>query len=452
MKKDKTEKEIGETIVKEKLQEEQKDKDFFLSICFKGANELRSLLGMDDTGYTRVFFTAHNEARNYYLYGALDELEKAGVALMGYYQVLEDTSGETNDRISRNIAASIVDQQMVWVRKLTEILAELILFSGTNSQEYYRHYLLINHLIDLKKAISDTSEFFSCENLNHKHQKDETAKKIQQVEASMNISSCWYLAPKKGGGKHSGIKAKLISSKEKLQLAYMKAASDQKLALGTTYGNTYGRSSESLHPNFVKTNPDISSKNIKIGISEIDILAAHILLMCRKLLKDRRRKGFVAQLARVFRANELPQQLLKSKINPSIKKGDFVIAYGDIAEVIKIQKSKYGYRSFRVQYLGNPPLPTIPVDSFPAMFVKKFFDRKTIARQVKEKIKETTPDLKVSNKGVSDSLRKTAIDMWEKFGFKERYYGRHDLANKKIEEHLKELKESGSSQVTKKSD
>lgn len=411
---------------------EDPKRDFFLDICLKGANDMRKILNMDDNSYLRVFFRAHQDARRYYIYGVLDELEKAGVSLMGYSEVLKDTSGDTHDRVSRNVTSSIVDQEMVWVRKLTEILANLILFTTTNTQDHYRHILLVSHLDDLKKVLADTREFFSKENLNHKYQKDETIKDIQQLETKMQLGSCWYLANKKGGGKHSGDKGLLVSFKEKLQEAYIISTPDQKLTLGTTYGNTYGRSSQSLHPNLLQPDPDIGVKDIEIGISQIGILSAHILIVCRKLLGDRRRKGMVAQLARVFKKNKYPDQLMKSRVNPAIKKGDFVITYGDIGEVIKIYKSKYGYRSFKVRYLGTPPLPSIPVDTFPAMFVKKVYDRKTIANQVKQKLNETTPDLKISNRQVAESLRKTMTDMWEKLGFKERYYGRPDLANKKI--------------------
>ncbi len=420
-------------------QDEQKDK-FFIDICLKGANDLRNILHMDDNSYLRLFFTAHNDARKYFIYGVLDELEKAGVALMGYQEVLKDTSGDTHDRVSRNVSSSIVDQEMVWVRKLTEIMAELILFTKTNTQDYYQHYLLVNHVDDLKKVISDTKEFFASENLNHKHQRDEAIQKIQQLETTINLASCWYLKNKNGNSKHSGAKGLLASFKEKLQEAYLIASPTQKLALGTTYGNTYGKSSQSLHPNVVNPDPDMGIKNIEVGITQIGILSAHILILCRKLLKDRRKKGLVAQLTRVFRKNKYPDQLLKSRVNPSIKKGDFVIAYGDIAEVIKIYKSKYGYRSFKVKYLSTPPLAHIPIDTFPAMFVRKFQNRAVITAQVRQKIKETTPDIQISNKQVADSLRKTMVDMWEKFGFKERYYGRPDLADKKIEDYLNQVK------------
>lgn len=352
---------------------------------------------------------------------------------MGYSEILKDTSGgNTRDRAFRNVISSIVDQEMVWVRKLTEIMANLVLFTTTNTQDYYRHLLLLSHLDYLKKVLTDTKEFFSAENLNHKYQKGETVNGIKQLEATMQLSICWYLANKKGGGKHPGEKGLLAPFKEKLQQAYLIADPDQKLTLGITYGSAYGKSSQRLHPNVLRPDSDIHVKDIEVGVAQIGILSAHILILCRKLLGDRRRKGLVAQLARVFRDNKYPDQLLKARINPSIKKGDFVIAYGDIAEVIKIHKSKYGYRSFKVKYLGTPPLPHIPADTFPAMFVKKFYDRKTVTDQVKRGIRESTPNMKIDNRQVANSLRKTVVDMWEKFGFKERYYGRPDLANKKL--------------------
>jgi len=39
--------------------------------------------------------------------------------------------------------------------------------------------------------------------------------------------------------------------------------------------------------------------------------------------------------------------------------GDFVLAYGDLAEVTDIVESKYGYRSYKVLYLAVVPTDVV---------------------------------------------------------------------------------------------
>jgi len=274
--------------------EEEKVRDFWIEICLKGSTDVKKLIKMDDNGYLRIYFASHQDSKAYYLYSVLDELEKAGVALMGYKEILKDTSGKTTDiqgqHAERIILSSIVDSQMIWIRKFTEILTELILFKSTDTNEYFRHYLLVNHLRELNGIMRDSEEFFGCTNLNYKHQIQETIQKIQQIETQLKLNDCWYLADKKGGSKHPGEKAKLSQFRDKLMLAMKKANDDQKLSLGLTYDQLYGKSSQSLHPAFSNPDPEIDVKDIEIGMSRIGILAAHILVMSRSLLKDRRRK------------------------------------------------------------------------------------------------------------------------------------------------------------------
>lgn len=419
---------------------EDPKRDYFLDICLKGANDIRKVLGLDDASYSRVFFTAHSHIKKYYLYGVLNEVEKAGVALMGFVELLKDTSGETHDRVSRNITQSIVDQQMLWVRKLTEIFVELILFEKL-ADEYFRHFLLVKHLDELNKIISDSKEFYGCENLNLKNQVNDAIQDIRSVESKIDTGKAWYLENKKGGGKHPGEKTQQTSFRDRLLLALPNAKPDQKLALGLTYGQLYGKSSQSLHPNHVHADPDVEAKEIEVGISQIGIISAHILILCRKLLKDRRRKGFVAQLARVFHKNTEAQKIMKDQvIRPNIKKGDFVIAYGDMGEVIQVKTSKYGYRSFKVRYLSQPPLAQIPVDEFPAIYVRLFCPRKKIVGEVVALISKATPGTKIDRKQVLSSARKTMREYWDELGGKERAYGRPELASQKIKEYLQKHK------------
>ena len=45
---------------------------------------------------------------------------------------------------------------------------------------------------------------------------------------------------------------------------------------------------------------------------------------------------------------------------------DLVLAYNDLAEIIDARRSSFAYTSYRVRYLGKPPLPEMPEDWLPS--------------------------------------------------------------------------------------
>lgn len=125
------------------------------------------------------------------------------------------------------------------------------------------------------------------------------------------------------------------------------------------------------------------------------------------------------------------------------------MAYGDLAEVVKVNKTVFGYRSFRVKYLERPPIPSIPVDEMPARYVQLYQKRKTIATDV---VKLLTADgaPKPSTRLVNNSIRKTILDFWNNMGGKEFAHGNKDGGYKKMGEYLEQQKTKGSLNRNKK--
>lgn len=411
--------------------------EFFIDVCVKGAEDIRRKLGFNEGSYLMTHPMAHSDSRGYYIYSVLDEIEKAGVALIRYQEFLsEGSSGQ--DRVSRNIITSLMDEQMVWVRKLTEIFVDSILFLDTNTQERFKHYLLVKHLERIRKEIKDLEEFFGCENLNLGKQESDLITAIRRLEVSGFLGGCWYLQKRKrGGGRQLGEKAKLTPFKERFDEAVSHATKDQKLTLGLTYDRAFGKPSGDLHYSPSGIDGDFSLQRIDKGIGRIGLLAAHILTLCRQLIGDRRRKGFAAQLARVFRSKGGSNELFEKLANPKIKRGDFVIAAGDFAEVVSTKRSKFGYRSFKLKYLSTPPIPSITSDEFPAFAVRKLYDGRFLRSKVRAELQKHGSA--IGNISIAKSLRESALHLWEKVGLKEAFQGRRDLQIKKMKEEIKRL-------------
>jgi hypothetical protein len=85
------------TIKTNKPSDENRN-DFFISISLKGAKQLREYLKIDENSYRYVASTAHTNARDYYIYGVLDEIEKAGMVLMNTLAFISEKEGEIKNR------------------------------------------------------------------------------------------------------------------------------------------------------------------------------------------------------------------------------------------------------------------------------------------------------------------------------------------------------------------
>ncbi len=134
--------------------------DDFSGLLIQGADELRQRLRMSDRSFT-FMSRAHNlRGRPHFVYSVSDEVEQVAMAL----QLSEESvSGDLRDkpddevgeRLLRNAFAVVEREQALHIRRLTEILVDLINFSQTNSNAYYDHYLLYRELAEHRARQDD---------------------------------------------------------------------------------------------------------------------------------------------------------------------------------------------------------------------------------------------------------------------------------------------------------
>lgn len=412
--------------------------DFPTLVCFRGAEELRKSLKVDEFGYRIVVGSGHKHSRDYYIYGVLDEIEKAGTALIRYKEFLSNEKKELEgkdrkDRITRNVLTAIFDEQMLWIRKLNEIFADTLNFLSTNENDYFRHYLLLKELDAFRKLDVDFITFYKCRNENIKYSIQRLEQDIKNIEGGINLNCCWYLKSKKRKNKRE-----LAGFKERLMLALKNSSADQKLVLGLSYENAFTKPSRSLHPDVGAPDYRVSVKEIEGNMHYMGGLAAHILLVCKKLLKVYP-KGLIKQLNKVINYGKDKGIFAKRMlIKPEISKGDFVLAYGQhLGEVKEIFKSDFGYRSFKIKYLSAPPIPKITEETYTARYIKLLFKRKKLVKDTLNIINSYLPKEKIDYRFIGKSLRAGIIDLWENLGLKEHAMGRPDLAKQKMGKTIK---------------
>lgn len=393
---------------------------------FRPAQEIRDALSISEREYANQYGFNSKYPREYYVYGVLDELERVGMAVMRWEELLDE--GEKNSdpqptdgRIERNLFASLSSEQSFWIRRLTEVLTELISFKRTNEEDYYRHYFLIRDIAVRHREVKDLEEFFCCKNGSKTSFRDSIKREADSLR--VDRSRCWYLSGKWSLANFEQIYKLAIENEKDKAL---------RLALRQSYYLSYGRLSRELHFQVGSPQELYTRDDIRKGIGGAFLLSSHILDLCARLVGMK--KGRVLSRVRTaLRVSKVQHGNFRSLFNSSIRKGDFVLAQGDLAEVIGVNMSKYGYKSFEIHFLSTIVGSgwSRPDDCFPSQAVRRYVDRKKISDEIKELLERDGS--KKDGRRINKCIRETVIDMWENAGFRELAGGRKDLAVKKIE-------------------
>ncbi|MDD5396595.1 MAG: hypothetical protein PHW24_00880 [Candidatus Moranbacteria bacterium] len=434
--------------------------EFFIEVCMKGSADLRKILKIDESQYNFIHHRGVTKSQSYFLYSAMNEVEKAGISIMQAEEFIGNDGKEIdeNDRLTKNIIQSIQDEQFLKIRKMTELLTELVLFSKINTDVYYRHYMLIKELKSLKDTIKNAKNAYGCHIQNYQKQLEDIMQEISSLETSpVDISKCWYLANGKKG-RVTGIKGVLSSFEERINTAFGIANPNQIIALGTSFEEGYGNFSNAVHFNAVVGAhvSNVSLQGIRANMSGMGILAANIIIQARILFGDRRRSGYASFLSKIFRNSNQAEVALNKHTKPNIQKGDFVNAQGELAEVLKIMKGKYGFRSFRVRFLlkedtevaGKGDRKTVwthknpEFEEYPAMWVRKLYSRKEILDSIKKEILKHDSNANIRTQKLVPFIRKSVIHMWENVGLKESVHGKKEQALEKVEQERERIRRS----------
>jgi len=363
----------------------------------RGAAELRKFLSISEKQYLSIAGPVLKDSRSYLLYIALDEVKKASIHLMRLRELFDDPDvgvesdddAKTDDdnRLNRLLTTSILEEQQIRIRRLLELLVTLVLFSTTNEQPYYRHLLLIE---DLEKNVStnlDLEEFYGKRSANI----DATIKRqiawTRQVESEIDLNRCWYLrrrTPIKSAKKlRPGQLQSSIRSRVKEALPLMSAT--EMIVFGFTYNWVYGTSSEAIHYRSARDDFRLAPDENMAIVRKLTLLIPTILDRCYRLLgkPDAPR---TKKMSESLERSDFSDRAW-SKVTGDVEIGDFVLVQGDIAQVIDVQESQYGYRSYKVLYVSDKPQPNITEDWFPAPYIQIFYSKKRSLEMLSTRLK-----------------------------------------------------------------
>lgn len=387
-----------------------------LDLLIRGADEIRKTLKIGESTF-RFLGRAHNSrGRDHYMYAVLDEIEQVAFALKMTLEVLDGPPEDIPDdelaqRLIRNTFSAVEREQALHIRRLTEVLVDLINFSQTNSNAHYDHYLLYKELSEHRKRQEDFKRYFNCVNLNTQASIDLAKRSITHAEGRLQLNKCWYL---QGNNPNPNGEAKMASFVSSFDNALPIADKSERFVLGFYYGRAYREPSQSIHLNIGGLTSRRTFDSLIFRRGQIWLLAIHCLNRCRRLLNIRSRKGIGADLSKAINGS-LASDLYKQYTQPQITKGDFVSVFDSLCEVVDTTKSKFGYKSFKVRYLSRPPIPEHPEDWYPAIYVRKQADGKELRDGVIKLLSPPGMTVRLDPKIIRKAMRESVLKFWEEF-------------------------------------
>jgi hypothetical protein len=354
--------------------------DWYPKLLIPASRTLRGVLGIDEEAFRRHSF--HGAPRDFVFWTALDEVEKTAMILMRLHEFLGGepikvaTPADSTDRTAIGI---VLEEERLRARRLCELLTELVLFGQKDEDIYYNHFLLLNELCSASGFNSDLRDFHGAESAWVRATIVRATNEIRVLEQSIDSGFAWY-AKYKPPIDPSKWKDLRTSARQRLKRALPLMTDFERLALGTTYEEAFGRPSSSIHYT-AGVDAATSTEQARSEIDEatkIGVLGLCVVRRCWGLL-GRPPGAAVEQVARVLDSNtEASRYIELLNQGRRVAVGDFVLARGFLGEVIDEMTSQFGYRSFRVDLLAERPLPQIGSDWFRARDVVLLFARKKL--------------------------------------------------------------------------
>ena len=412
-------------------------------LAIKGGSQLRRKLNISEDSFSFIYGPNTANPKKYYLSGVLNEVEKAGMAMMYAADFvidsrkvdLPDINDATGRRIANNSLQVRIDELAISERKLTESLVDVAGFRRADSEDYYRHYIVLHELADKRKIQNDFDEFYGIKNKNLALQITELEQQADALAAKLDATKCWYAKKKKG------VLTRSISTFSERFKAVLPRMSEPEKATLQTYGTSFGMQSDLLHSGKPIDRDELTLDSLGGHIGRIGIFAAHVLNAIKDLGHIHNVKGILKTIADVTKKNDYPLKLFKQKTRPAIDKGDFVVTiWGDLGQVKKVITSRYGYRSFRMRYLDRLPMPGIPEDDFPGNDVRLVYKLKPAIEKMREEIRKVTPELNPSTRELNKLMAESILHFWNNVGLKEFTFNNPEAGYEKMQQELDRLK------------
>ena len=389
-----------------------------IDLGLKGAQALRDRLPIRELDYLRVAGSAMADARAYVIYTALDEVQKTAMYFMRLRDFFDQPIDPKDTLVSRLVFSQVLEEQRARERRLLEVLLTVVLFTTTNEQPYFRHLLLLEELDDLVGGNADLEEFHGARSANVDYSIDRVLQRITETCFTINDSRCWYAKAAKPNRTALRAGGLLSSMRVRLKTALPIMTAQEKLLVGLSYAG-YSEASESIHYSVHRNDFRLRAGQERRNFASLGILIFAILNRCHELL-GRPAVPIIDQMLETLSRSspELEDSVRRHTARATIA-GDFVLADGYLSEVLTVQESKFGYRSYEVRYLVERPIADIETEWIPARYIQILVTRDRAMADFREAVKNGQLPSEVGDRleslpsgQLQQHLRNSVITTW----------------------------------------
>ena len=367
---------------------------FLANGAIHAPKDLRPHLKIDEANFRFISAPAHAHVRDFFLYRVLDEVQKGGISLLRWEEFIESSEDFTKtnkqEQIQRITWESVVDEQKSRRRKLLEVLVELICFSASDSEDYYRHYFLLKELQEYVESQKDRNDFFGFTSRNADYAIKFIAQQIQDLESKgLNLKNCWYLEKQKPFIlKPQHTKVEFSSYRKRFQFAIAHGTTNEKSVLGASYGHVYSTASRDIHFSALDSSSNFEPTEFIGELEHCGLLTHAILLRCQifvGLIPD----GWNKEIHALHHdpGNKSAEIVTKATVG-DLEKGDFVFAEGDLGEVQEVKVAPTGYKSILVNYIAKRPIQEIESDWFAPSQIQLIIRKDKLLALVNQQVAE----------------------------------------------------------------
>jgi hypothetical protein len=376
------------------------------------SDRIRKKLTINELNFRNRASYSHANPRDYFAYRILDEVQKAATRFIQWKDFFSSTGEklqehESAEQIFRVTLQGVYDEVNLRVRKLTELATELILFGYTNEQAYYKDYLCFSEMIAYINDQSDREEFYAYKSKNAEDHINDLKLIIKNLERNgLDPSKRWYLSQAISIDKILRPRYSDFRDRYRKILTYKKA--DEITLIGKSYRHAYGES-DYIHFSYDEHSCIFSEEAVLLKIDKASILVINILARLNDLLG-----GVLGSEDQdlLSRSDEISKNAYLEWTTSKAKSGDYVAVGQDIGIVLEENNSRYGFFSYKIKYLSEPPLPHIKEDSFAVFEIFRLGSRIELNEMIRKCYKNVGAEIEINkiaeldNKLFEDALVK----------------------------------------------
>lgn len=334
-------------------------------------------------------------AKRLFLTTCLMNVQFAGASLLRMRDHLRAEAAlpqPPSDGMRHIMLASLVAEQSMWRRRLGEALSRLILFSSSNTDVHYFHYLLLHEANEAEFEIKNIDADFGASSESLRRRAADLRARASALSVGVPV---WYAEGKPG-------KLKPVSAAELHRAALALATPSERTSLAHSYSHGFSAPSALIHFSTGAQRAQSDDDDLRLAHAVILLLAYNIA----------HRAADLAGIAEEVNLGAPPPHGVTSL--PQV--GDFVVVILDrehvyLAEVTGWKSQSGPIGGVRVRFLDEVPYPGIVEDEFPSDIVQLFLSRSGLIEQ----LLQLHPEIATwtSEEQRADSTRKAAVEAWQ---------------------------------------